>query len=196
MLVRKNAAAHKRLLFLATMVLLQAAVDRTRFLPGMNIGVNFIYLDLLLIPLFIYDWRILKRIHRTTLAGTAILIATQLTVTMVWGAPQWHQFWYNQFEPYTEKPVEIKLSDVQSDPLLGNYGDKKWHLTVSRNDGTLYLKLPDIPILKLGAMADTALFVKTMTWNLSFTKGANGQVTQLINTQGPLIWKVQKMKQP
>lgn len=87
MLVRKNAAAHKRLLFLATMVLLQAAVDRTRFLPGMNIGVNFVYLDLLLIPLFFYDWRVLKRIHRTTLAGTAILIATQLTVTMVWGAP-------------------------------------------------------------------------------------------------------------
>jgi hypothetical protein len=50
-LARKNAAVHKRLLFFATLVLMQAAIDRTRFLPGMgtSVYIAFAYLDSLLI---------------------------------------------------------------------------------------------------------------------------------------------------
>lgn len=67
----------------------------------------------------------------------------------------------------------------------GDYGDKTWHLTVSQTGGRLYLQLPGQPKWELRATADTALFVKTMVWDLTFAKGADGRVTQLTNTQGP-----------
>ncbi|GAB3317135.1 hypothetical protein GCM10027299_08190 [Larkinella ripae] len=61
--------------------------------------------------------------------------------------------------------------------------------------GKLYLQLPGLPKWELSATAGTALFVRTMSWNLSFTR-ANGQVTTLANTQRPLVWKVPKMMTP
>ncbi|MVM28464.1 hypothetical protein GO755_00365 [Spirosoma sp. HMF4905] len=196
MLVRKNVAAHKRLLLLATIALMGAGIDRTSWLPGLYSAfyVRFIYLDTLVIALFFYDWITLRRIHQISLIGMGIIVALQTTITLTFGSPAWHQFWYNRFAPFVEKPVEIKLSEAQATPLLGNYGDKSWHLTVSREGDKLFLKLPNQPKWALGATADTALFVKTMIWNLTFAKGADGQVTQLTNTQGPLVWKVSKLK--
>ena len=63
-LVRKNAAAHKRLLFLATLVLIQAGIDRIHWLPDLHLVLssNFIYMDALLFTLFIYDWVTLRSI--------------------------------------------------------------------------------------------------------------------------------------
>ena len=96
-LERKNAAVHKRLLFLSTVVLMQAGIDRMHWLPGlhMTLSIRFFYLDSLLIPLFIYDWIVLKRIHKVTWIGTLLFIVLQVTVTMVWGSPAWHNFWFN-----------------------------------------------------------------------------------------------------
>ncbi|HEY5749451.1 MAG TPA: hypothetical protein VIU12_25460 [Chryseolinea sp.] len=84
-LTRKNAPAHKRLLFLATLVLLLAAIGRIQWLPGISMGppVFFIYLDTLLIPLFVYDFFSGGRMHKITLLGSACLIAAQLMVLMV-----------------------------------------------------------------------------------------------------------------
>ncbi|WP_221393775.1 hypothetical protein [Dyadobacter sp. NIV53] len=197
MLVRKkNISAHKRLLFLATVVVLQAAVDRIRFLPGIQTAlfIRFIYLDLLLIPLFVYDWLTLKRVHFITWFGSLLIFLLQTGIVLGWGSPVWHRFWYNAITPFVERVVEIKLSDAQSEPLLGNYGDKKWHLTVSREVGKLYMQLPGQPKWELGATSETSLFVKVVNWKLNFVKDKNGQVSKLINDEVVKVWEVPKMR--
>ncbi len=164
MLIRKkDSAAHKRLLFLATIVLLQAAIDRMHWLPMFGLdypSVFFIYLDMLLIPLFIYDLLTLKRIHKISLIGVAFLIIVQLTVSTIWGSPAWRSFWFNLSAPLMEKVVKIKLNDTQTTALLGDYGDKNWQMNVRQDSGKLYLQLPDQPKFELGATAATELFVK------------------------------------
>lgn len=94
---RKHGASHKRLLFLATLVLMQAPIDRMHWLPGIHAAlyVRFFYLDALLILLFIYDWLTLKRIHKVTWIGTLLYVTAQVAVTMTWGSPAWHKFWFD-----------------------------------------------------------------------------------------------------
>jgi hypothetical protein len=195
-LVRKNTAAHKRLVLLATLVLLQAAIDRIQWLPRGSNGVlsNFMYLDMLLIPLFVYDFFTVGRIHKITLWAGACLVAMQLTAVALWGSPAWHAFWFNRLAPFVEQVVEIKLSDAQIDPLLGDYGDKNWHMTLGRDGGKLYLKLPDIPRLELGATSTNDLFVKTAMWKVSFGRDADGRVTKIINTQGERTWEAGRLQ--
>jgi hypothetical protein len=67
------------------------------WLPGLHTAlyIRFFYLDALLIPLFIYDWIILKRIHKVTWIGILLYVASQVTVTMAWGSRAWHNFWFN-----------------------------------------------------------------------------------------------------
>jgi hypothetical protein len=96
-LERKHGASHKRLLFLSTLSLMQAGIDRMHWLPGLHTAlyVRFFYLDALLIFLFIYDWFILKRIHKVTWIGSLLYIVSQVIVTMAWGSRAWHNFWFN-----------------------------------------------------------------------------------------------------
>ncbi|WP_221393774.1 hypothetical protein [Dyadobacter sp. NIV53] len=85
-LARRKAAEHKRLLYLAMLVLLQAAVGRMSWLPwyGMeNPNVFFFYLDLLLIPLIAYDLTTTSRIHRITIIGGMSIIAAQLVTVIL-----------------------------------------------------------------------------------------------------------------
>ncbi|MEP7373997.1 MAG: hypothetical protein ABI675_11445 [Chitinophagaceae bacterium] len=108
---KKDTASHKRFLFLATLVLLQAAIDRIHWLPmfGMDYPyVFFIYLDTLIVPLIIYDFLTLRRIHRATLFGMAFIIVVQLTVSAVWGSTSWHRFWYKLTKPLMEETVNTK----------------------------------------------------------------------------------------
>ncbi|NIJ54440.1 hypothetical protein [Dyadobacter arcticus] len=192
---KKNIGAHKRLLLLATVIILQAAVDRIRFLPGLQyaIFIRFLYLDLLLIPLFIYDWISVRRIHRMTLLGTLLICVVQAGITFGWGSPVWHRFWYNAITPLVERLPEVNLDNAQSDLLIGHYGDAKWHLTVSRNAGKLYLQLPGQDKWELGATSETQLFVRIMNWKLNFVKGPDGKVEKLINDQIFTVWEVPKM---
>lgn len=92
-LVRKKAEEHKRLLFLSTLVLMQAALDRVPFLQSGVLA--FIALDLLLLPLFIYDWITLKRIHKITWIGLFVYIGAQVLVFESFGSSAWHNFWFN-----------------------------------------------------------------------------------------------------
>ena len=106
-IVRKNAAAHKRLLFLATLVLISAGFNRLLLyagvdptirwlpLPGIatpslsgyqNWSALFLYNDLLLIPLLIYDLVTLRHIHKISIIGSAYIIGVHITVTMLWGS--------------------------------------------------------------------------------------------------------------
>ncbi|MCF0072845.1 hypothetical protein LZD49_20360 [Dyadobacter sp. CY261] len=196
MLVRKRAAAHKRLLFLATMIVIQAGIDRIRFLPGIQeiLFIRFIYLDILLIPLFVYDWLSLKRIHFITWFGTLLICTLQTGIVFGWGSPAWHRFWYNAITPLVERVVEVKLTEAQSNLLLGNYGDDKWHLTVSREAGKLYLQLPGQPKWELGAASETDLFLRADSWKLHFEKGPGGKVTKLVNDQIFKVWEVPRMR--
>ncbi|MCY7356663.1 MAG: hypothetical protein LH609_04200 [Rudanella sp.] len=97
MLVRKNVAVHKRLLFLATLILLQAAIDRMHWLPGINsaIYVRYIYMDTLFISLFIYDLFTNRCIHPITWVGASIMLVSQVVVNLTWGLPAWHTFWFD-----------------------------------------------------------------------------------------------------
>ena len=195
-LARKNTGTHKRLVLLATLVLLQAAIDRIPWLPRGSNGVltNFMYLDMLLIPLFLYDFFAVGRIHKITLWGTACLVAAQLTVVAVWGSPAWHAFGFNRFAPFVEQVVEIKFSDAQVDPLLGDYGDKHWKMTISREAGKLYLKLPDQPRWEMGAISENEFFLKTMLWRVSFVKDADDKVIKIVNKQGAMTWEAGRMQ--
>lgn len=96
-LVRQDASSHKRLLTLATVVLLQAAVDRMTWLPTFGVGVqeywpSAIRLYLLLIPLFVFDMVSIKRIHPITLFGTGVIVAAHTTAILLWRTPGWLNF--------------------------------------------------------------------------------------------------------
>ena len=196
-LVRKKAAAHKRLLFFATLVLMQAGIDRIGFLPGLGdaLYVRFIYLDALMIPLLIYDIFTVRRIHKITMIGGVIIVIIQIGITNTWGSPAWHTFWFNRLAPIVEQVIEVKLSDTQIDPLLGDYGDKNWHMTIFRDDGKIYLKLPDTPNYEIGATSLNEWFLRTMAWRVSFIRGTDGRVIKIINTQPSNRWEAQRLNE-
>ena len=181
---KRDTNAHKRLLTFATLVLLQAAVDRIRWLPMLGLGypyVHFIYLDTLFIPLIVYDLITLKRIHKITWIACAFIIGIQLSVSALWGSPVWHKYWYNVTAPMMGKVREVKLTDSQSDALLGDYeGDPFGKITIIREGGKLFVKSADRPNLELGATSETELFMRTETVSLSFVKGPDGNVTEVI----------------
>ncbi|HMC85599.1 MAG TPA: hypothetical protein VKI61_08730 [Chitinophagaceae bacterium] len=99
-IVRKNAAAHKRLLYLATMIVISAGYNRILLNNGVNPTLKWltfsslsglpnpsailVYHDLLLIPLFIYDLIAIGGMHKITLIGTVFIISIQLIVLLVW----------------------------------------------------------------------------------------------------------------
>jgi hypothetical protein len=190
-LARKNAAVHKRLLLLATLILMQAAMDRIRFLPGlyMALYIRFIYLDILLIPLFIYDFFTLRRLHKMTMTGVVCIVALQFSVTMAWGSPAWNKFAFSLFAPFMEHSVEIKLSNKQIEPVLGYYGDEKWKMAVYKDGDKVYMKLPDAPKFEMTPASETEWFLKITTWRISFIKSADGSVTKIINKQPNVTWE-------
>ncbi len=193
-LLRRNSAAHKRLLLIATVVLMQAAVDRIQWLPGLGTAyfVRFIYVDALLLPLFVYDLVTVRRVHRMTGLACGLLLAMQLAVTLNAGSPAVHRFWFNRLAPFVEKVVEVKLTDTQTEPLLGNYGWEKWHLTIFRAGGKLYLKLPDQEPSELAATSETEFFTRKMFWHLTFQKNADGKVIKVINKEPRATWEAPK----
>lgn len=106
-IVRKNAAEHKRLLFLATLILVSAGFNRILLyagidptikwlpLPGIanpslsgvpNQNALLLYNDALLILLFIYDFLTLRHIHKITLIASGCIIGVQFTVLMLWSS--------------------------------------------------------------------------------------------------------------
>lgn len=91
---------HKRLMALATMGLVQAAVDRMGWIPEIlpmfwDAGIRLYVL--LLLPLIVFDVVTLKRIHPATLAGAAIILAMHGVVSYFWSHEGWNQlaraFW-------------------------------------------------------------------------------------------------------
>ncbi len=199
---KKSPSAHKRLLTLATFVLLTAAVDRIQrnnSFPSLGMeypAFSFIYLNTLLIPLFLYDLITLRRIHRITWIGTAIIILLQVTVSNAYGSPSWHKFWFELTAPLMEKVVEIKLSDAQIAPLLGDYESTLGNIIISRNNGKLYVQFNGDEKQEMGATSETELFLKEETMNFSFVKESDGKVTTAKAKAIGRIFKMTKVKQP
>jgi hypothetical protein len=91
---RTDLETHKRMLILATFVLLDAAVARHVWLPGNDITVGYdathAYWLLLLAPAVVYDVVRLGRPHRAYVVGLALILPCVLATHFVWNAPQWH----------------------------------------------------------------------------------------------------------
>jgi hypothetical protein len=88
LLARHQAGWHRRLMALSTLMLVQAGLDRMGWqpLPGPML------VWLLLIPFFVFDIAMTRRVHPVTLIGTALIVATHLTILVSWGSPAWHEF--------------------------------------------------------------------------------------------------------
>jgi hypothetical protein len=194
-LVRKDAAAHKRLILLATIIIMTAAVDRIQFLPGAGTMLKFVYLDALLIPLFIYDLVTLKRIHKITVIGFASFVVLQISVRILWGTPGWHSVAFSAWKPFVTAPTEVTLTDAEMAPLLGDYGDDNWHVKIEAIDGKVYFLMPGIPKKELGGSSPTEMFVRTMAWKMTFIKDTDGNVVKIVNTQPNITWELPRYKQ-
>lgn len=95
---RKRADIHKRLVLIATLELVMAAVGR---LPGifnplgsiaLGVAGLFIVTDLFLVAIAIYDWRSLGRIHPATLWGGAFFVVSQPLRAMIGATAPWTSF--------------------------------------------------------------------------------------------------------
>ena len=84
---------HKRYMLLLTFFLVEAAVSRIRWLPGMSsdywIIFQYLYLDIFLAVLVAYDLWSSKRLARATIVGLAILLPYQAIAVMVWDSGWW-----------------------------------------------------------------------------------------------------------
>jgi hypothetical protein len=91
LLVRREAAAHKRLMTLGTMAMLGPAINRWPFPAGIRlpatIGV-YVAVPLLLVA---YDLWSRRRVHRTTAVGYALMAAGILTLIPVANLNVFHQ---------------------------------------------------------------------------------------------------------
>ena len=93
---RSDPQTHKRMMLLATLMLIDAAIARMVWLP-FNVFPNgylaiHMYLLLLLVPALLYDALTLGRIHRAWLAGLALLLPWVVATEFVWGSNWWRAF--------------------------------------------------------------------------------------------------------
>jgi hypothetical protein len=96
---RRIAGVHKRLVLIATLDLVMAAVGR---LPGIFVPLGpigplgmlglFGGTDLFLVAIAIYDWRTLGRLHPATLWGGLFLIASQVGRLLIGSTATWMSF--------------------------------------------------------------------------------------------------------
>ena len=104
-LYRKRPEIHKRLIMLATISIIGAAVGRMEFLPDWHLrGIAALrlfwaYTYVFLVPLAAFDIFSLRKLHRATIWGGAFLItlhqvALLISTTGLWhGFAHWVQLW-------------------------------------------------------------------------------------------------------
>lgn len=93
--LRRHAAVHKRLIILATTVLLGAAVHRLLiWLVSPTVGplMFFGFTDLFIVALGVYDLISRGRLHPATLWGGTAVVASQITALMLAGSGSWLAF--------------------------------------------------------------------------------------------------------
>jgi hypothetical protein len=87
---------HKRMMLLATLMLIDAAIARMDWLPWNVFPRDYLaihlYLLLLIVPALAYDALTLGRIHRAWLAGLALLLPWVVATQFIWGSEWWRTF--------------------------------------------------------------------------------------------------------
>ena len=99
--LRKHKEAHKRLMLLATITLLPAAVARLPFDFIQRVGpaAFFGLADLFVIPLLVYDIATRGRPHRATVLGALLIIGSHLLRIPIGMTQAWLSFaaWITQW---------------------------------------------------------------------------------------------------
>jgi hypothetical protein len=87
---------HKRMMLLATLMLLDAAIARMSWLPFNEFPKSYLavhlYLLLLLVPPIVYDFMRTRRIHRAWLWGLALTLPWVVATELIWDTPWWRDF--------------------------------------------------------------------------------------------------------
>lgn len=93
---RTDPQTHKRMMLLATLMLLDAAIARMNWLPYNEFPRGYLavhlYLLLLLVPALLYDLFTQGRIHRAWVWGLALTVPWVIATEFVWDSPWWRQF--------------------------------------------------------------------------------------------------------
>jgi hypothetical protein len=93
---RLDPQTHKRMMLLATLMLLDAAIARMGWLPFNVFPRDYLavhlYLLLLLVPALLYDALTLRRIHRAWLVGLAFIVPWVIVTQFVWDSAWWRSF--------------------------------------------------------------------------------------------------------
>jgi hypothetical protein len=92
---RTDPEMHKRMMLLATLVLLDAAIARMNWLPYNEFPKRYlavhIYLLLLLVPALLHDLIRRGRIHRAWVWGLALTLPWVVATELVWGSHWWRE---------------------------------------------------------------------------------------------------------
>jgi hypothetical protein len=90
---RTDPQTHKRMMLLATLSLLDAAIARMTWLPYNVFPDDYLavhlYLLLLLVPALLYDLVRLRRIHRAWLWGIGLMLPWVVATEFIW----WSEWW-------------------------------------------------------------------------------------------------------
>jgi hypothetical protein len=89
----RDPGLHKRLIILATAVLLPAAIDRIEWLPTTfphSLLAADLYMLLALSPLFIWDLARNRSLHRAYVTFAAFFLPATAVLYALWGTPVWH----------------------------------------------------------------------------------------------------------
>jgi hypothetical protein len=92
LVLRRRSAFHKRLMMLATLELVTAAVSRLPFVEDWGPVGFFGVTDLFIVAIGGYDFVTLRRIHPATLWGGLALAASQPLRLAIGGSPPWLAF--------------------------------------------------------------------------------------------------------
>jgi hypothetical protein len=93
---RTDPQTHKRMILLATLMLLDAGIARMSWLPYNRFPRDYLavhlYLLLLFVPPLLYDLIRTRRIHRAWLWGLALTVPWIIATEFVWGSDWWRNF--------------------------------------------------------------------------------------------------------
>jgi len=89
---RRQPAFHKRLMMLATLELVTAAVSRLPLVESWGPPGFFGVTDLFILAIALYDWLTLGRVNKATLWGGLFLVASQPARLLIGGTSVWLNF--------------------------------------------------------------------------------------------------------
>ena len=95
-LLRRSPDLHKRLILLATIALMGAALGRMEFLPFWHfrgiaaIRLVWVYTYIFIVPIAAYDLWSIRKLNRATVWGSLFMISLQQGMLLVATSPQWN----------------------------------------------------------------------------------------------------------